>query len=565
MVWLRLHVSNLCNFACPHCHVFELTDNQRPYKVMTYEVAEQALTSFCHEMKQLGQKQIRVSIYGGETLANKKVIKRLIETHGSQLQGLELSWVVNTNGSLLTEEDALFFLQHDVDIHISCDGKERVHNLTRPDKVGKGTFHKVAAAFALLKKHGVSRQINSYTMPENVDHLKDIVDLAVEQGVSRIYLDAYYSPEMLAPQHFYHKYKEVYYYGMQKGVTITGPWHTILNNIMENRSQREREELFWATDVNVDGTFYMSYFPLTKKLNWPLSDLRGFYQSDLYKKLRRQALAYYDQSCASCPLRETCYGRAIQQVHYHLEGEGTVEINCEYTRRWISSLTKPVYHFDLKQALVFSQFPEEVARPFLRQLKKDLAALEKIFGPPQENIRIVLYENVDDFRIQTNEMNLPSWVRGVAVRPGSYFQVGVETTSALIHELTHLFLWQKFREDLPAWVSEGICEFVRSPASNRRVLKKLAGTKSLRSLKELSQKSELAFLQMDPDVVDKNVCYQQSRNMVHFLVRRHGWPSVMELLRGSRVSFSTNFKQIYGYPLQQFEAEWRKHFLGSRS
>jgi sulfatase maturation enzyme AslB (radical SAM superfamily) len=560
MVWLRLHVSNLCNFACPNCHVFELTDNQRPYKVMTYEVAEQALITFCKEMGQAGQSQIRISIYGGETLANKKVIKALIEKFGSRWRDLELFWVLNTNGSLLTEEDVLFFVKHEVDIHISCDGKEEVHNRARPDKVGRGTFKRVEAAFELLKRHQASRQINSYTMPENVNHLKDLVDLAVEQDISRIYLDAFYSENMLDPQRFYRKYKEVYYYGLQKGVTITGPWHTILTNIMEKRSQRDREELFFATDVNVDGTFYLSYFPLTKRSNWPLAELAGFFSSSVYKKICKQALAFYDQSCAQCPLRETCFGRAIQQVHYHVEKEEGYEVNCEFTRRWISTLTKPTYYFELEQAIVFSQYPEENAKVFLKKLKKNLLVLQKTFGPPSEKIRIVLYDNQDDFEFQTSRLNLPSWVRGVAVRPGTYFQVGETASETLIHELTHLFLWQKSSADLPPWVSEGICEYMRSPKSNQQVLKKISRKKSLRSLKDLSQQEDLSFLALDADPTETNICYQQSQNMIHFLVNRHGWSQVLKLLSHRDEPFSRRFKKVYGFSLSQFETDWSDYF-----
>ena len=180
MNWLRLHVSNLCNFKCPNCHVFELGENDLPNRVMSQEVFDKAVEVFIDSLLHLNFKETMISIYGGETLANKKVIKEGLLKFGENYKGIKIHWVMNTNGSLLKEEDVLFFKKHKLEIHVSVDGKEEVHNLSRPTHQGKGTYHMVTPALELIKKHEAPSQINSYMMLSNYNHLKDLVDIAAE-------------------------------------------------------------------------------------------------------------------------------------------------------------------------------------------------------------------------------------------------------------------------------------------------------------------------------------------------------------------------------------------------
>jgi uncharacterized protein len=193
--WLRLHVSNLCNYACPNCHVFSLVDNELPAKQMKIETMAEAIETYTQILYERNVRWLRISIYGGETFLNKKAVFATVERFGLSHNGVDIEWVMNTNGSLITDEDIEIVKRLKIDLHISCDGGESIHNQTRPSKNKKPAFDYLMNALGLVKKHKLSVQINSYVMPQNIDTLREIIDIARAHGVHRIYLDHFLCSE----------------------------------------------------------------------------------------------------------------------------------------------------------------------------------------------------------------------------------------------------------------------------------------------------------------------------------------------------------------------------------
>jgi uncharacterized protein len=62
---------------------------------------------------------------------------------------------MQTNGTLLDDEWAAFFKEHEFLIGISLDGPRALHDVHRLDKGGRPTFDKVMRGLRLLQKHGV--------------------------------------------------------------------------------------------------------------------------------------------------------------------------------------------------------------------------------------------------------------------------------------------------------------------------------------------------------------------------------------------------------------------------
>jgi molybdenum cofactor biosynthesis enzyme MoaA len=57
MPWLRLHITNLCNFNCPGCHVFKISENKVLATNMPFEVAEKGLINFAKLIKNIFPKR----------------------------------------------------------------------------------------------------------------------------------------------------------------------------------------------------------------------------------------------------------------------------------------------------------------------------------------------------------------------------------------------------------------------------------------------------------------------------------------------------------------------------
>lgn len=340
MARLRLNISNVCNFSCKHCHVFKITDNKLPKTLMSFGTMDYSIKTFIELMKKHGNKNLTISIYGGEPLINKKNLFEIIKKYRSNYSGVSISWVVNTNGSLLTEEDAWFFKEHNVDIHISCDGGEQTHDKTKIDKLGKGTFSRVKKALELVKKYDLVAQLNSYVMPENLDHLKEIVDVAKKYNISRIYLDLFYSKNMTSAEEVFKKYLEVFAYGADNDVKIFGPW----DKVSENGSNDYLSELPTSIDVNVDGSFFFNAFPMTKKMKFDIKNLKSIVESEEYPNFIHSVKNYFKKKCGDCSISSLCHGEAIRQFQYHVIEEEGYERSCNFMKLIIPAFNKKDFY-----------------------------------------------------------------------------------------------------------------------------------------------------------------------------------------------------------------------------
>ncbi len=338
MVWLRLNISNICNFSCKYCHVFNIRNNKIPMRIMSFKTMDYSIQQFIKIMKSFNQKDLTVSIYGGETLVNKKNLFQLIKKYKNQYESISINWIVNTNGSLLNNQDAQFLKKYNIDVHLSCDGYERIHNKNRIDKFGKGTFQKVKKALQLIKEWKLKSQINSFVMPENLYHLKDLINIANEYKINRIYLDILYNNKMMNHKEVLKKYIEAYFYGTKKGVRINGPWSRILNRYYKRYTIKDI--YLPSINVNTDKTFFFNNYPLSKNFKLKLKNIKSIFSSKEFPIFLNSIKNYFKKKCTGCSIYDYCQGSGIQQYQYHVMKENGYLESCKFTRGIIKEILK---------------------------------------------------------------------------------------------------------------------------------------------------------------------------------------------------------------------------------
>ena len=85
--------------------------------------------------------------------------------------GMTFLHTMQTNGTLLNDEWAAFFKEHNFLIGISIDGPRPLHDVYRVDKGGKPTFDNVLrAGLRLLQKHGVDFNVLTTVNRVNGDY-----------------------------------------------------------------------------------------------------------------------------------------------------------------------------------------------------------------------------------------------------------------------------------------------------------------------------------------------------------------------------------------------------------
>ena len=125
-------------------------------------------------------------------------IRRATE-HAVQLgreRGVETTFSITTNGTLLTHDDALFFERHAFAVTISIDGIGSAHDALRPAKNGSGSFARImknaAPLLAMQRRMQVSARVT--VTPRNLE-LRETLDALVTLGFHSVG----FSPMLASP------------------------------------------------------------------------------------------------------------------------------------------------------------------------------------------------------------------------------------------------------------------------------------------------------------------------------------------------------------------------------
>ncbi|MBT6339718.1 MAG: radical SAM protein, partial [Desulfobacula sp.] len=145
---VRFHVSNVCNHKCKYCHVFKepVSDNAR---LMKFDVIKSTLDFYAKLNETHSNHNFKFSFYGGEPLFNWKVIKKTL-SYGNRIIPGRIEWVLNTNGTIITQDKAKTLFKEDVDVHVSIDGPDEKTNKNRLFKSGRPVLKKVLNSLKIL-------------------------------------------------------------------------------------------------------------------------------------------------------------------------------------------------------------------------------------------------------------------------------------------------------------------------------------------------------------------------------------------------------------------------------
>ena len=83
---------------------------------------------------------------------------------------------MQSNGTLLTEELADFFVENGFRIGLSLDGTQEVHDLTRPYLRGGSSFQDVLRAVSLTRERNIGGGVIAVVTRKNIDFIDEIYD-----------------------------------------------------------------------------------------------------------------------------------------------------------------------------------------------------------------------------------------------------------------------------------------------------------------------------------------------------------------------------------------------------
>jgi uncharacterized protein len=109
------------------------------------------ISEYCNEFK---PRVIYIVFHGGEPLlAEKKVFRDIVDGIREACHNTEVRFTVQTNGTLLTEDWCLFFRDLQIQVGISIDGPEEIHNQNRVFHNERGSFSEVVRGIRLRDQY----------------------------------------------------------------------------------------------------------------------------------------------------------------------------------------------------------------------------------------------------------------------------------------------------------------------------------------------------------------------------------------------------------------------------
>jgi MoaA/NifB/PqqE/SkfB family radical SAM enzyme len=169
-IYVSWNYTYACNFNCDHCYSradsypIELSTQQ--YEDIVSQIIE--------------AKVFKVGLGGGEPLIRKDCLDII-----AQLSQAGIDTNITTNGWLINEEIAEKIVNSQLStLYISLDSSdERKHDVFRNKN---GSYQKVVEAMKLCVENKINVQLSTVVTSVNIDHLKQIVELAEGIGIQGI-------------------------------------------------------------------------------------------------------------------------------------------------------------------------------------------------------------------------------------------------------------------------------------------------------------------------------------------------------------------------------------------
>ena len=343
---LCLHVAHTCNLNCGYCFA-----SQGKYHgeraLMSFEVGKQALDFL---MDNSGSRtNLEVDFFGGEPLMNWDVVKQLVEYARSveKERGKNFRFTLTTNGMLIDDEVIEFANREMSNVVLSLDGRKEIHDRTRVDYAGGGSYERIVPKFQKLveSRGGKDYYMRGTFTHANPDFTKDIFHMADDLGFTELSME----PVVCAPDDPAALTKE--------DLEIVKEQYEILAKDMIRREKDGKPITFYHYMLDLtggpciykrisgcgSGTEYMAVTPWGDL--YPCHQFVGdeaFKLGDIWKGVTNEAVredfrscnAYARPECADCWAKLYCSGGCAANA-YHASGSirGIYENGCELFRK----------------------------------------------------------------------------------------------------------------------------------------------------------------------------------------------------------------------------------------
>lgn len=172
-----IKVTPHCNMNCVYCY----SNNNAEY---CQKIDPSYVVKLLDEIFEVGNKYgVTCVFHGGEPLLCIDTIKTTIDLLKQKYYYNRLSFQIQTNGTLIDENNIEFIAANFRSVGVSLDGIKDINDKTRFYHNTVGTFNDVVRGINLLRKHGVKYGILSVATKNNIMYLTDLVKWCINNNI----------------------------------------------------------------------------------------------------------------------------------------------------------------------------------------------------------------------------------------------------------------------------------------------------------------------------------------------------------------------------------------------
>ncbi|MBP3462002.1 MAG: thioether cross-link-forming SCIFF peptide maturase [Tyzzerella sp.] len=344
---LCLHVAHTCNLNCSYCFA-----SQGKYHgeraIMSYEVGKRALDFLIENSGT--RRNLEVDFFGGEPLMNWDVVKDLVKYARSveKEHNKNFRFTLTTNGMLIDEDVIEFANKEMSNVVLSLDGRKEIHDLTRVDYAGNGSYDRIVPKFKELveSRGGQGYYMRGTFTHANPDFTKDVFHMA-DLGFTELSMEPVVSapddPMALTPE----------------DLEVVKEQYEILAKEMIKRDREGRGFTFYHYMIDLtagpciykrisgcgSGTEYMAVTPwgdlypchqFVGEEEYKLGDIWNGVTNNNLREEFRSCNAYAREDCKDCWAKLYCSGGCAANA-YHATGtiRGIYKPGCELFKKRI--------------------------------------------------------------------------------------------------------------------------------------------------------------------------------------------------------------------------------------
>lgn len=342
---LCLHVAHTCNLNCSYCFA-----SQGKYHgdraIMSFEVGKQALDFLIANSGT--RRNLEVDFFGGEPLMNWQVVKDLVAYARTQekIYNKNFRFTLTTNGVLI-DDDVIDFANREMsNVVLSLDGRKEIHDLTRVDYAGNGSYDRIVPKFQKLveSRGGKGYYMRGTFTHANPDFTKDVFHMA-DLGFTELSMEPVVGspddPSALTAE----------------DLKIVKEQYEILATEMIKRKKEGRPFTFYHYMIDLtdgpciykrisgcgSGTEYMAVTPwgdlypchqFVGEEGYKLGDIWNGVTNNNIREEFRSCNAYSREECKTCWAKLYCSGGCAANA-FHASGSirGIYEPGCELFRK----------------------------------------------------------------------------------------------------------------------------------------------------------------------------------------------------------------------------------------